>query len=362
MNIALVHDWLTNLAGAERVLLEMKKLFPDAPIYTSVFDPKGAKEFANFDIRTSYLNNWPLFKKKRELLIPYTPLAFESFDLSDYDVVISSTTFPAKGVITKPSTTHICYCHTPSRYLWEPQVDPRANSGFLSGLRKKVAHKNRIWDIMAADRVDHFIANSHYIARRIKKYYGRDSIVVYPPVDVDKFSPSLDEKSGDYYLFVSRLIEYKRCDLVIDAFNKLKLPLKIIGRGPEKDKLAKMANSNVEFLGYLSDEEIKKYYQGAKAFIFAAEEDFGIVPVEAMASGRPVIAYGVGGAAETVIPGVTGEFFEEQTAESLIEAINSFDPGKYDPKIIRKHAEKFSTEVFRKEFSAAVDRILDMRK
>lgn len=358
MNIALVHDWLTNMAGAERVLLELKGIYPDAPIYTSVFDPNGAKEFAKFDVRTSYLNNWPLMKKKRELLIPYAPLAFESFDLSAFDVVISQTTFPAKGVITKPSTIHICYCHTPSRYLWEPQVDPRATSGFLSGLRKKVAHKNRIWDLMAADRVDHFIANSHYVARRIKKYYGRDSVVVYPPVNVEKFKPGKKENIKDYFLFVSRLVGYKRCDLVIDAFNKLGLSLKVIGKGPEKNALKKKANSNIEFLGYLSDEEIKKYYQEARAFIFAAEEDFGIVPLEAMSCGRPVIAYGMGGATETVKSGVTGEFFDEQTPEALMSAVKSFDPDKYDPIAIRKHAEQFSTEVFKKEFKSAVEKIL----
>jgi glycosyltransferase involved in cell wall biosynthesis len=346
------------MAGAERVLFEVKKIYPDAPIYTSVFDPVGAKEFAKFDIKTSYLNNWPFFKSKRELLIPYTPLAFESFDFSKYDVVVSSTSFPSKGIITKPNTVHICYCHTPSRYLWEPQVDPRASKGFLSGLRKKVAHKNRIWDIAAAERVDYYIANSHYVAKRIKKFYHRDSVVVYPPVDVEKFSPDKNGKTGDYFLFVSRLVGYKRCDLVIDAFNKLGLPLKVIGRGPEKEALAKKANKNIEFLGFLSDDEIKKYYCEAKAFIFAAEEDFGIVPVEAMASGRPVIAYGIGGAAETIVPGVTGEFFTEQTTDSLIAAVKAFDPKKYDTTKIRKHAEKFSSERFRNEFKTTIDKLV----
>ena len=362
MNIALVHDWLTNMAGAERVLLEIKKIYPEAPIYTSVFDPKGASDFANSDIRVSYLNRWPLFKNKRELLIPYSPLAFESFDFSDFDVVISNTTFPAKGIITKPNTVHICYCHTPSRYLWEPQIDPRASSGFLSGLRKRVAHKNRIWDQMAADRVDHFIANSHYVAKRIKKYYGKESVVVYPPVNINKFKVGKKEDIKDYFLFVSRLVGYKRCDLVIDAFNKLGLPLKVIGRGPEKKNLEKRAKLNIEFLGYLSDEEIGKYYREAKAFVFAAEEDFGIVPLEAMSSGRPVIAYGTGGASETVKPGITGEFFPYQTVESLVEEVKKFDERKYDPETIRKHAEQFSEEVFREKFSTAVKEILEMRK
>lgn len=358
MNIALVHDWLTSMAGAERVLFEIKKIYPSAPIYTSVYDQVGAPQFKNFDIHTSYLNNWPFFKKKRELLIPYSPLAFESFDLSNFDLVISNTTFPAKGVITKPATVHVCYCHTPSRYLWEPQVDPRANSGFFSGLRKKVAHKNRIWDIAAADRVDYFLANSHYVAKRIKKYYGRDSIVVYPPVDTEKFLLGKKEDVKDYFLFVSRLIGYKRCDLVIDAFNQLGLPLKIIGKGPNKTALQRRAKSNIEFLGFLSDDEIKKYYREAKAFVFASEEDFGIVPIEAMSAGRPVIAYGVGGAAETIVSGVTGEFFTEQTAESLIAAVKKFDADKYDSKQIRQHAEKFSSERFRAEFKKTIDKIV----
>lgn len=359
MNIALVHDWLTNLAGAERVLLEILEIFPKANIYTSVYDKKGATAFAKYDVRTSYLQSYPLLKKKRELLVPLTPGAFESLDLGKYNLVISNTTFAAKGVITKPETIHICYCHTPTRYLWEPEIDPRSEEGVFAGLRKKIANKLRIWDKVAADRPDFYFANSNYIKKRIKKYYGRDSKVIYPPVNVNNFSP-VDNilEIKDYYLFVSRLISYKKCDLVIEAFNKLKLPLKIIGRGPEKGRLQKMAESNIEFIGYLSDEEMKKYYREAKAFIFAAEEDFGIVPVEAMAAGRPVIAYGKGGATETVIDGKTGIFFFEQSPESLIAAVKKFNPKDFNSKVIRKQAEKFSAERFKKEFREAVSEIV----
>lgn len=359
MNIALVHDWITNIAGAERVLLQISEIYPDAPIYTSVFDKKNAKPFLKKKIKTSYLQHFPFAKSKREVLIPLTPLAFEQFNLSSYDLVISSTTMAAKGILTKPNTVHICYCHTPSRYLWEPFLDSRAKKGWFSGLRQNVMHKMRIWDRLAADRVDFFIANSKYIQKRIKKYYGRDSIVVYPSINIDKFKPTTPDKIGNYFLFVSRLVDYKRCDLVIEAFNDLGLPLRVIGRGPQKKYLSKIAKDNIEFLGYLSDEEMQKYYQEAKAFIFAAEEDFGIVPLEAMASGRPVIAYAAGGLLETVVPGVTGEFFKEQTPQCLINAVKSFKPEKYDSRKIREHATKFSNENFKKEFKGAVDEILE---
>lgn len=358
MNIAFVHDWLTNMAGAEKVLLVLKEIFPEAPIYTSVFNPKKAEPFKKFDIRTSYLNNLPLFKAKRELLVPYSPSAFESFDLADFDLIISSSTFSAKGVITKPDSIHICYCHTPTRYLWEPDLDPRSDRGFLSGLRKRTAHKLRIWDKVASDRPDYYFANSKYISKRIKKYYGRESTVIYPPVNVDRFTLNAQEKIQDYYLFVSRLVGYKKSDIVIEAFNKLKLPLKIIGSGPEKKKLMKAAKSNIEFLGFLSDSELKRYYAQARAFIFAAEEDFGIVPVEAMASGRPVIAYGRGGATETVLEGKTGLFFDKQDPESLIKAVKKFDPNNFDSKIIRRQAEKFSSQRFKREFKEEVENII----
>lgn len=362
MNIALVHDWLTNHAGAERVLYELSSIYPKATIFTSVYDPKEVKLFKGKEVRTSFLQKYPLLKKRRELLIPLTPMAFEQFDFSKFDLVISNTTMAAKGVITKPQTIHICYCHTPSRYLWEPSVDPRANSGLFQGLRKMIAHKMRIWDRVAADRVDYFLGNSKYITKRIKKYYQRDSVVMYPPVDVSKFQPTDKKNVKDYYLFVSRLIGYKKCDLVIDAFNDLGLPLKIIGRGPDKKDLQKRAKDNIEFLGFLSDEDIKKYYAEAKAFIFAAEEDFGIVPVEAMAAGRPVIAYNAGGAVETVVEGITGTLFSEQTPQCLIDTVKKFNPDRYNATQIRQHALKFSTDRFRKEFTEVVDDIVKNHK
>jgi len=358
LNIALVHDWLTNHAGGERVLLEMSELFPKAPIFTSVFDPKGAASFKNKDVRPSFLQKFPLLKLKRELLVPLTPFAFEQINLSKFNLVLSSCSMASKGVLTKPGTIHICYCHTPSRYLWEPEVDSRAKSGLFSGLRQSVAYKMRIWDRLAADRVDYFIANSNYVAARIKKYYQRDSVVIYPPVDIDSYEVGSKSEVKEYFLFVSRLVRYKKCDLIIDAFNDLGLPLKIIGRGPDKKYLQNKAKNNIEFLGYLSNDEMKKYYQEAKAFVFAAEEDFGIVPVEAMACGRPVIAFSGGAVKESVIDGMTGVLFQEQTPQCLIDAIKNFDADKFDAKQIRRQAEKFSKEIFRKRYIETIEAIL----
>jgi len=358
MNIALVHDWLTNVAGGERVVLVLKEIFPDAPIYTSVFNPKCSQPFSKFDVRTSFLQKIPFMKSRRELLVPFAPFAFEQFDLGKYDLVISSSSMASKGVITKPDTIHVCYCHTPSRYLWDPEVDPRAKSGKFSFLRQLTAHRLRIWDKVASQRVDYFIANSKFVQSRIKKFYNRDSVVVYPPVDIKKYKSVEDIKPKDYFLFVSRLVNYKKCDLVIDAFNDLGLPLKIIGRGPEKKQLQKKAKKNIEFLGYLTDQEVKKYYSEARAFVFAAEEDFGLVPVEAMAAGRPVIAYSKGGTAETVIDGKTGLLFDEQTPQCLIDTVKKFDSYNFDSKLIEDHAINFSKERFVENFNNALVKIL----
>ena len=359
MNTALVHEWLTNVAGSEKVLLVLKEIFADAPIYTSVFDPEKAKQFERFDVRTSYLQKLPFVKKNRELLIPLTPLAFEQFDLSKYDLVISNTTMAAKGVITKPETIHISYCHTPPRYLWDSAVDPRAKAGRLGKLRAKIAHEMRIWDRVAADRVDYFLANSHYIARRIKKFYSRDSVVIYPPVDIENFKISESNGRGDHYLYVGRLINYKKCDLVIQAFNKLGLPLRIVGDGPDEKKLRHLADKNVEFVGPKTNADLVKEYQQAQALIFPAEEDFGIVPIEAMACGTPVIAFNKGGVTETVIDGKTGLFFDEQTPAAIIGAIREFGAIDFDQNKIRSQAEKFSIEKFKKNFVAEIEKILN---
>lgn len=362
MNIALVHEWITNVAGAEKVLLALKELFPKAPIYTAVYDEKKAAAFKGFDIRTSFLQNIPFMKKKREILIPFTPIAFEQFDLSKYDLVISSTTVAAKGVITKPETIHVSYCHTPTRYLWDPQVDPRAVKGAFQWLRKKTIHQMRIWDRVAADRVDYFMSNSKYIADRIKKVYKRDAEVIYPPIDVERFTVLPETEIADYYLFVSRLVDYKRCDIVIEAFNKLNLPLKVVGYGPDRKKLQSSADKNVEFLGGKFGEELRSIFSHAKALVFAAEEDFGIVPVEAMAAGRPVIAFRKGGQSESIIDGETGVLFDEQNAESIIDAVMRLDKLSLNSAKIRLQAEKFTKEIFKKNILDHLNKIISTHK
>lgn len=358
MNIALVHDWLTNLAGAERVLVELKQILPKADIYTSVFDSDKVQAFKRDEVKTSFFQNLPLVKKHRELLIPFTPFIFEQFDFSKYDLVISNTTFAAKGILTRPGTTHVSYCHTPPRYIWEPGLDPRASSGRFSFLRKNIAHKIRIWDRVAADRVDFFMGNSKYIVNRIKKYYGRDAAVLYPPVNVDFFKDS-EREEKDFFLFVGRLTDYKKCDIVIQAFNQIGSNLVVVGGGPQESKLRSMAKRNIKFAGRISDEELRTLYSQAKALIFPSEEDFGIVPLEAMAAGCPVIAYNKGGAAETVDENKTGLFFKEQTPQSLILAIEKLSSAHLEIKYIQAHAEKYSKQNFANNFKETITKFIE---
>jgi glycosyltransferase involved in cell wall biosynthesis len=353
MKVAFIHDWLVSLAGSEQVLLKMHELFPKAPIYTSVYCEKNFPSLKNVKVITSFLQKVPFAKSKHQMFPHLRPVAFEQFDLSKYDIVISDGHAEAKGVITKPETLHICYCHTPIRYYWSDYHEYIKNLryGILNPLIKLgmpyLINYLRLWDIAAADRVDYFIANSQYVANRIKKYYRRDATVIYPPVDTAKFKPA--GKVKNYYFAAGRLIPYKKFDLIIEAFNDLGLPLKIAGTGSEFKKLKEMAKKNVELLGYVSDEELTRLYAEAKAFIFPQEEDFGIAPVEAMASGRPVIAYAKGGALETVKEGVTGIFFKEQTPQCLIDAVRKFDPQVFQPTKIRQHALNFDIKVFQKK-------------
>lgn len=352
MKVAIIHDWLTNMGGAERVILALHEIFPDAPVFTMVHNPdKLPPEFANIDIRTSCIQRLPGAKTKYQTYLPLMPVAAEQFDLSEYDVVISSSHACAKGVITRPETLHICYCYTPMRYAWflyheymQLERVSRIKRFFIPFLMNYL----RMWDRLAADRVDDFIAISTGVGHRIKKYYRRESNIIFPPVDTGYYKPS--DTVEDYYLVVSRLVAYKRVDLAVEAFNRLGLPLVVVGDGPEMDKLRRMAKSNVRIMGRLSDDETRKYYAQCKAFIFPGEEDFGITPVEAQAAGRPVIAYGAGGTLDTVKKGVTGEFFYPQTADALAAAVKAFDAGKYDPQVIRKHAEGFDTRKFQTVF------------
>ncbi len=358
MRVALVHDWLTNLAGAERVIFAMHESFPEAPIYTSVFVPELFSELSDADVRTSFLQKVPYAKVKHQAFPFLRTIAFEGFDMSEYDVVVSSCHAEAKGVLTRPETLHICYCYTPVRYWWGGYNEYLANPRFgpLNPLVKAVmpfvANYMRVWDRCAADRVDVFVATCGNVANRIKKYYRRDSLVLYPPVNTAWLTPS--EDVDEYYLLAGRQIPYKRTDIAVRAFNKLGLPLKVAGTGSELDYLRSIARPNIEFLGRVPDDELAELYSRCRAFIFPQEEDFGITPLEAMAAGRPVIAFRGGGALETVLEGETGVFFDTQDEDSLIEAVKAFKPEEFRPDILRRHAQKFDVGAFKVNFKELV--------
>ncbi|MBN1325621.1 glycosyltransferase [Candidatus Falkowbacteria bacterium] len=357
MRVALLHDYLNQAGGAERVLMALTELFPEAPIYTLIYDKKRLAGFENKKIKTSFLQKLPFAASKIKYYLPIMPIAVEQLNLGNYDLVISSTSALIKGVITPPHTLHICYCHTPTRYLWSDThsypKDIKVGS-IVKNILPFMLTKLRQWDHHAAQRVNHFIANSHFIASRIKNYYHRDSEVIYPPVDTQNFY--ITNQLGNYYLIISRLRPYKKVDMAISAFNKLNLPLKIIGTGEEEASLRKMAKSNIEFLGAVSEEIKRKYLSNCLALIHPQEEDFGLTAIEAMASGRPVIAYGRGGALETVIDGKTGKLFDEQSWEALIDTIIKFKPNEYNSFEIKKHSENFDTENFYKHMREFVEK------
>jgi glycosyltransferase involved in cell wall biosynthesis len=352
IRVAIVADWLTDRGGAERVVLELAKIFPQANIFTSVYKAENFPELAHRKVVTTYLQSWPL-KFKHQLFAWARPQAMESLDLDGYDIVISSSFAEAKGIITKPSTLHVCYCHTPTRYYWSHYHQYLADNQFgaLDWLVKLFAppmiHNLRIWDRAAADRPDVMCSNSKYIAERIAKYYERQADTIYPPVDTARFTDRPVE-NGDFYLILGRQIPYKRTDLAISVFNQIDRPLKIIGNGSEIPRLKSMVKSSkIEFLGRLTDSQVTEYLSKCKALIFPQEEDFGIVPLEAMACGKPVIAYAKGGGTETVVDGVTGILFDEQTPESLATAIQKFETMSFEASACRARAGEFSTEHFR---------------
>lgn len=351
MEIALIYDRVNKIGGAERLLLALHEIYPQAPLYTSVYDPEGAPWASVFPkIIPSFLQNFPFAKKHHEFYAPLMPLAFESFDFNKYDLVISVTSEAAKGIITTPKTEHLCYCLTPTRYLWQSYEDYFKNSLWRM-LTKPLVTKLRLWDQIASARPDIYLAISKTVAKRLKKYYGREAEVIYPPADLNKFKPPAGGQNSKFFLVVSRLVPYKRIDIAIEAFNKLGLPLKIIGSGVEEKKLKLMARGNIEFLGQnLTDGQLLSYYQNCRAIILPGEEDFGLVPIEALACGKPVIAYQGGGALETVVAGVTGEFFSPQEAQALEKVVRVFAEQKYRPEVCRKQAEKFSKENFQKNF------------
>ena len=369
MRVALVHDYLNQYGGAERVLEALMEIFPHAPIYTLIYDPaslskkKRINPFANKKIYTSFLQKIPLAKSHHRMFPLLMPIAIEQFDLSDYDLVLSDSASFAKGVIVKPDALHICYCHTPPRYAWDDS-HKYIEEFNLPGIIKKAVplfmNYIRLWDREASLRVDKFICNSKFVAKRIKKYYNQEAKVIYPPVDTKMFkkakSGSAFLNSENYFLIVGRLLTYKRFDIAIKAFNKLGKILKIAGDGPERKKLEKMAKGNIQFLGEVFDNQLKNYYQNCQALIFPQEEDFGIVAIEAMACGKPVIAYKGGGAIKSVKEEKTGIFFNEQTVDSLVGAVKNFQSEMFDSQKIRRHALKFSKEKFKKQIKDFVEK------
>jgi len=358
---AIIHDWLiSGVGGGEKILEAIHNLYP-SPIHTLVKNLKNLEGtyFEDLSINTSFIQKLFKASKYYKNYLPLFPLAIELFDLSEYDLVISSSHCVAKGVITTPDQLHICYCHTPVRYAWDLMYEYlREYRGLKKFFIQAVLHYLRNWDVSSATRVDYFIANSKYIAKRIEKCYRRKAEVIYPFVDLLFFEES--DRKEDYYITASRFVPYKRIDLIVEAFTFMKKKLVVIGDGPEWKKVAAKAGSTIELLGYQSDQVLKSYLRGAKAFIFAAVEDFGIAPVEAMACGTPVIAFGKGGACETILDGLTGLFFHEQTVDAIVSAVKRFERMEFDSNLCRKRAEFFSRDKFNREFQSFVQEKCEM--
>lgn len=367
MNLALVHDWVVTLGGGERCLEVFHELWPQARLYTLVFEEDSIRKLGidNGQIHASFLQYFPRAQKWYRKYLPFYPLAVEQFDLSTYDMIISSSHAAAKGVLVRTDQLHVCYCHTPMRYAWDLThrylKENALERGMKSFIARFILHYMRIWDALTANRVDFFIANSSYTARRIWRTYRREATVIYPPVDVERFR--VNDKKDDFFLFISRMVPYKKADLVVATFSKLGLPLVVAGDGPQLEECRKLAAKNIDFLGYQEDAAVVDLMARARALVFAAEEDFGIVPVEAQACGTPVIAYGKGGVQETVIPAdgtnwdtATGVFFDVQEEDALAGAVNKFLSweGKFRPAMLRKNAERFSRERFKKEIEEFV--------
>ncbi|HUE75836.1 MAG TPA: glycosyltransferase [Chloroflexota bacterium] len=355
VKVAIVCSWLNQYGGAERVLEVLHGIFPEAPIYTSVYDATALPpSYRSWDIRPSFLQRLPGMPgggpRRLGFYLPLLPTAFEQLDLTEYDLVIDNSSAFSYGVITRPDACHISYCLTPARFLWAYQdyVRREGFGRFARLVLPPFLTYLRVWDRLAADRVDHFIAISNAVAARVQKFYHRPAAaVIYPPIDVRNFH--LSDEVDDYYFIVSRLIPYKRIDLAVQAFTRLGLPLKIAGSGRDRSRLETMAGPNIQFLGRVSDDELVRLYSRCRAFIFPGEEDFGLTPLEAHASGRPVIAFGAGGAKETIVPGLTGTFFYEPSADALADAVESLDTRDVDPATIRHHAERFDVTHFKEQ-------------
>jgi glycosyltransferase involved in cell wall biosynthesis len=369
VKVAIIFEWFQRFGGVERVVAEMRNAFPDADLFALVHDPEDlvGTPLDGVPVETSFIQSLPQARKKYRLYLPLMPLAIEQLDLRPYDIVLSSSHTVAKGVLTRSDQLHVSYVHTPMRYAWDLYLD-YLSAGDMSSrgknlLARLTLHYLRLWDVSTANRVDKYLTNSAYVARRIEKLYRRPARVIHPPVDASRYRHDLPRQ--EFFITVSRLVPYKRVDLIVKAFTKLNKPLLVIGDGPDLANLRRMAGPNVRVIGYLPNEVVAEHLGRARAFVFAADEDFGIAPVEAQAAGCPVIAYGKGGALETVVglpaPGATGLFFDAQTPEALEAAVSHFEAREeeFKPEVCRRNAERFGHERFRREFEAAVNELWD---
>jgi glycosyltransferase involved in cell wall biosynthesis len=358
LRVAIVHDWLNQIGGAEQVLEALVELFPGAPIYTSIYWPERMPQaYRHWDIRTMWMDRLPgIYRHHQPYLLLY-PLAFGQLELSGYDLIVSNKSAFCLGVRVAPGTRHLCYCLTPTRFVWnfDAYVQGEQINGLARHLVRPFLGKLQRWERAAAGRIDAFVAISREVQGRIRRLYGRESAIIHPPVNTDDFAAAPQGEQGDYFLIVSRLIPYKRIDLAVEALSGLGLPLWIAGEGRDRAKLQALAGPNVHFLGRVSDAELPGLMARCRAFLFPGLEDFGIAPVQAMAAGRPVIAYAGGGALDYVVEGETGLFFDQQTPQSLAEAIRRFDDSAFDPVRIRAHAERFDARLFRSRLRALVE-------
>ena len=364
MKIAIVADWLPVYAGAEHVIAQMHSMWPDAPIFTTVANRSNIGPLAKADIRTSALQKWYKLTGNHQWMLPWMPQTIETTDLREFDVIVSSSHAIGKGIVPPSTSRHICYCHTPMRYAWEMEdeyLDDFKVPNFLRRTIKQKLKQLRKWDMTSAQRVDQFIANSTTVQERIKRIYNRDSVVIHPPVS-ERFFDDHSSGTKDYYLTVGRHVPYKRTDLLIQAANAMKIPLKVGGSGKDFDRLKAMAGPTVEMLGFVPDEQLPELYANAKAFLFAPFEDAGVVPLEAQACGTPVVAFGKGGVLDTVVDGETGVYFAEQSVESVIDAIQRFESMNFDSNLIREHAKKFSADRFQEKMLEVVSPLHTAKK
>jgi glycosyltransferase involved in cell wall biosynthesis len=364
MKVAIIHYWLVGMRGGEKVIEALCEMYPQADIFTHVYAPEMVSDkIKQHRIIPTFINALPRATRMYKNYLPLMPLALEQLDLRGYDLVISSEAGPAKGVIPSSDALHICYCHTPMRYIWNMYHDYSKGAGRLTRMMMPpLSHYLRMWDVTSAARVDSFVANSATVARRIRRYYRADSVVIHPPVDTNAFSVAPPAELGDYYLMVGELVSYKRADLAVHAFNEMKLKLVVIGGGEMLGEIRRIAGPTVTVMGSQRFDVLRHHYARCRALVFPGEEDFGMVPVEAMASGRPVIAFNRGGATETVSEGISGVFFGDQTVEAIIGAVKKLDEINLDPHRISQHARRFGREQFLEKMRAHIDGQLAARR